>query len=33
MQVANTKTKLELDWKPVFRSYREGIEAAASALW
>jgi nucleoside-diphosphate-sugar epimerase len=31
MQVANTKARLELDWKPVFRSYREGIEAAASA--
>jgi nucleoside-diphosphate-sugar epimerase len=28
MRVSNAKARLELDWKPAFRSYREGIEAA-----
>ena len=30
MRVSNTKAKQELDWKPVFRTYREGIETASA---
>lgn len=29
MRVSDAKARQELDWKPAFRSYREGIEAAA----
>jgi nucleoside-diphosphate-sugar epimerase len=30
MRVSNAKARQELDWKPAFRGYREGIEAAAA---